>query len=83
MNESRSEKNFDIAKELEKEEKDIKRKKIIKLSLMIIIPLIIFLSINYFLVRVVGHMGLNVREYAIYKDNLEYPSFLCFFLILI
>ena len=70
MNESRSEKNFDIAKELEKEEKDIKRKKIIKLSLMIIIPLIIFLSINYFLVRVVGNMGLNVREYAIYKDNL-------------
>ena len=70
MNESRSEKNFDIAKELEKEEKDIKRKKIIKWTLIIGIPLILIISISYFLIRVVGNMGLNVREYAVYKDNL-------------
>ncbi len=70
MNESRTEKNFDIAKELEKEAKEIKRKKILKLSLIIGIPLILIVSISYFFIRVVGNMGLNVREYAIYKDNL-------------
>lgn len=70
MNESRSEKNFDIAKEIEKEEKDIKRKKIIKLTLMITIPLILFISFNYFLIRVVGNMGLVVKEYPIYNEKL-------------
>ena len=70
MNESRSEKNFDIAKELEKEDKEIKRKKIIKKILIIGIPLILFISFNYFLIRVIGNLGLNVREYAIYKENL-------------
>ena len=70
MNESRTEKNFDIAKELEKEEKSIKRKKIVKLSLIIGIPLILIISISYFLIRVVGNIGLNIREYPVYKDNL-------------
>ena len=70
MNESRSEKNYDIAKELEKEEKEIKRKKILKKVLLIGIPLILFISINYFIIRIIGNIGLNVREYAVYKDNL-------------
>ena len=70
MNESRAEKNYYLSKEIEKEERNIKRKKIIKTSLLIIIPLILFVSINYFLIRIVGNLGLNVREYAIYKDNL-------------
>ena len=70
MNESRTEKNFDIAKELEKERKDIQRKKIIKIILWISIPLIIVISLFYFLIRVVGNMGLIVREYPVYKSNL-------------
>ena len=70
MNESRTEKNFDIAKELEKERKDIQRKKIIKITLWISIPLIIVISLFYFLIRVVGNMGLIVREYPVYKSNL-------------
>ena len=70
MNESRSEKNYDIAKELEKEDKEIKRKKIIKKILLIGIPIILFISFNYFLIRVIGNMGLNVREYAVYRSNI-------------
>lgn len=70
MNESRTEKNFDIAEELEKERKEIQRKKIVKLSLWIGVPLIIVILTTYFLIRVVGNMGLVVREYAVYKDNL-------------
>ena len=70
MNESRSEKNFDIAKELEKEQKDINRKKIIKIVLWITIPLILFVTISYILLRFIGNMGLVVREYAIYSDTL-------------
>lgn len=70
MNESRTEKNFDIAEELEKERKDIQRKKIIKTTLWISIPSIIVILITYFLIRVIGNIGLTTREYAIYKDNL-------------
>lgn len=70
MNESRTEKNHDIAKELDKEKNSILKKKIIKISLIVLIPLIVILSIIYFLIRVVGNIGLVVREYAIYKDNL-------------
>ena len=70
MNESRTEKNHDIAKEIDKEKNRIKRNKIIKISLYILIPIFIILSIIYFFIRVVGNMGLVVREYAVYKENL-------------
>jgi len=70
MNESRTEKNSDIAKKIDKEKHRINRNKIIKISLYILIPIIIALSIIYFLIRVVGNTGLVLREYAVYKENL-------------
>ena len=70
MSESRIEKNHDIAKEIDKEKSDKIKKKIIKISLWILIPLTIVLLIIYFLIRVVGNYGLVVREYAVYKENL-------------
>lgn len=70
MIESRTEKNQKIVKEINEEKKIERRKKIIKISLYIFIPLIIVLAIIYFLIRFVGNQGLIVREYAVYKDNL-------------
>lgn len=70
MNESRTEKNSDIAKEIDKEKNKTTRKKIIKVSLKILLPIIVVLLIIYFFIRIVGNMGLIVREYAIYKENL-------------
>ena len=70
MSESREEKNHDIAREIDKEKHAVIKRKILKISLYIFIPLIILLSISYFLVRFVGNAGLVVREYAIYKENL-------------
>ena len=70
MNESRTEKNHDIAKELDKEKSKTTRKKIIKLSLMILLPIIVVLLIIYFFISVVGNLGLVVREYAVYKENI-------------
>lgn len=70
MNESRIEKNQDITEEIEKEERKVKIKRITKKSLMIGIPIIIFLSLTFFILRVVGNMGIVVREYPVYKESL-------------
>lgn len=70
MNESRIEKNQDITEEIEKEERKVKIKRITKKSLMIGIPIIIFLSLTFFILRVVGNIGIVVREYPVYKESL-------------
>ena len=70
MNESRIEKNYDITEELEKERKSVQRKRVIRTTLWISIPSIIVILIGYFLIRVVGNMGLVVREYSVYKEKL-------------
>ena len=70
MNESRIEKNQDITEEIEKEERKQKIKKITKKSLMIGIPIIVFISLTFFILRVVGNMGIVVREYPVYKESL-------------
>ena len=72
MSESRSEKNSEIIKEIEKEEIIKKSKKAIKIFLWIFIPLITFIFLSYFLLRVVGNMGIVVREYPIYIENDSY-----------
>lgn len=69
--ESRSEKNLEIANEIEKEERIDKSKKIIKVTLWIIIPLLFFLTISYILFRFVGNIGIRIREYPVYVDNLS------------
>lgn len=70
MNETRSEKNLEIAEEIENEERKLKNKKIFKILFWIFIPLFIIFSISYTLLRFVGNMGITVREYALYYDNL-------------
>ena len=77
MNESRSEKNLDIAKEIEKEERNEKIKKITKKTLWIVIPTIIVFIVIFIILRFIGNIGINVREYAVYKDNLpsEFEGF--------
>ena len=70
MNESRTEKNHDIAKEIDKEKNKTLRNKIIKTALIILLPILIVLAVIYFFIRIVGNMGLVVREYAVYKENL-------------
>ncbi len=72
MNESRSEKNSEIIKEIEKEDRIQKSKKIIKIILWIFIPLILFIFTSYFLLRYVGNMGIKIREYPIYIENESY-----------
>lgn len=70
MNETRTEKNNNIAKKIDKEKRKKIEKKVLKISLIILVPLIIILSIIYFFIRFVGNSGLVVREYAVYKENL-------------
>jgi hypothetical protein len=70
--ESRSEKNQDIAEEIEKEERKDKNKKLFKILFWTFLPLFIFFAVSYTLLRYVGNMGLIVREYPVYIDNLSY-----------
>jgi hypothetical protein len=72
MSESRSEKNQEIIKEIEKEERIQKSKKVIKIFLWIFIPLVTFIFLSYFMLRYVGNMGIEVREYPVYIDNESY-----------
>ena len=70
MSESRIEKNQSITKRLLKEKNKEKAKKLIKIFLYIFVPIFTILLIIYFFIRVVGNMGLVVREYDVYKENL-------------
>lgn len=70
MVESRSKKNLEMAKEIESEERKEKSKKVVKIFLKIFIPVFSFVLISYILLRFVGNMGIVVREYAVYNDNL-------------
>lgn len=71
MMESRSEKNLEIAEEIEKEERKDKNKKVFKILFWTFIPLFIFFGISYTLLRFVGNMGLVVREYPVYIEKLD------------
>ena len=71
MMESRSEKNLEIAEEIEKEERKDRNKQVFKILFWTFIPLFIFFGISYTLLRFVGNMGLVVREYPVYIDNLD------------
>lgn len=70
MEETRIEKNEEIIETLEKEERIRKSKKVFKVLLWIFIPLFILFAISYTLLRYVGNMGIVVREYAVYNENL-------------
>lgn len=65
--ETRSEKNLDIALEIEKDERKTKNKKVLKILLWIFIPLFLVFTILYTTLRFIGNYGIVVREYANYN----------------
>lgn len=66
---TRVELNEEKQEEIEKEEKTNKRKKRIKITLLIILPLILFISISYFILTYIGNINVIVREYPIYSNK--------------
>ena len=65
--ETRSEKNLDIALEIEKDKKRTKNKKVFKVLLWIFIPLFLVFIVLYTTLRFIGNYGIVVREYANYN----------------
>ena len=70
MEETRSEKNLELQEELDKDERREKSKKVFKVLFWIFLPLFIFFSLSYILLRFVGNMGITVREYPVYNSSL-------------
>ncbi len=70
MSETRIEKNKEKVKEIQKEERIKKEKKIGNIFLKVFLPIFGVLVVIYILLRFVGNMGLIVKEYPIYNDNL-------------
>ncbi len=70
MDEKRTEKNKEIIEEIEEAEKRRKSKKIFKILLWIFVPLFIIFIVSYTLLRYVGNIGIMVREYAVYDEEL-------------
>ena len=70
MEETRTEKNLELQEELDKDERREKSKKVFKILFWIFLPLFVFFSLSYLLLRFVGNMGITVREYAIYNSTL-------------
>ena len=71
MTDSRVEKNSEIIEEIEDEERKKRNKKIFKILMWIFLPLFILFTISYTLLRYVGNIGIVVREYPIYSENID------------
>ena len=71
MIDSRIEKNSEIIEEIEDEEKKLRNKKVFKILMWIFLPLFIFFIVSYTLLRYVGNLGIVVREYPIYNENIN------------
>ena len=71
MLESRSKKNEEIANEIENEERIEKNKKIFKILFWIFMPLFVFFSVSYILLRFIGNIGIVIREYPVYDDLID------------
>ncbi len=71
MTESRTEKNSEIAEEILEEERKQKSKKVFKILLWIFIPLFLIFTISYSCLRYIGNIGIVVREYPIYSENIN------------
>ena len=71
MTDSRVEKNSEIIEEIEDEERKKRNKKIFKILMWIFLPLFILFTVSYTLLRYVGNIGIVVREYPIYSENID------------
>ena len=71
MAESRTEKNSDIADEILEEERKLRNKKIFKILMWIFIPLFIIFTVSYTCLRYIGNIGIVVREYPVYSDDIN------------
>lgn len=71
MKETRIEKNSEITEEIEAERIKERNKKVFKILMWIFIPLFIVFSISYTLLRYVGNIGIHVREYPVYSENID------------
>ena len=71
MAESRIEKNSDIADEILEEERKLRNKKIFKILMWIFIPLFIIFTVSYTCLRYIGNIGIVVREYPVYSDDIN------------
>lgn len=71
MPESRVEKNSEITEEIEEERRKKRNKKVFKILLWIFLPLFIIFAVSYTLLRYVGNIGIVVREYPIYSENIN------------
>lgn len=71
MTESRTEKNSEIAEEILEEERKQKSKKVFKILLWIFIPLFLIFTISYSCLRYIGNIGIVVKEYPIYSENIN------------
>lgn len=70
MTDSRVEKNSEIIEEIEDEERKKRNKKVFKILMWIFLPLFILFTVSYTLLRYVGNIGIVVREYPIYSENI-------------
>lgn len=69
-NETRVEKQKDVVKEIERENRKDKNKIVFKVLFWIFMPLFVFFTLSYSMLRYVGNMGIIVKEYPLYYDNL-------------
>jgi len=54
----------------ENKNKDEKIKKIFKKTLLIVVPILVFMLVSFIILKYIGNYGIVVREYAIYNDKL-------------
>ncbi len=70
MDESRVTKNKEMVKGIERENRKDKNKIVFKVLFWFFMPTFIFFAFSYTMLRFVGNMGLVVKEYPMYYDNL-------------